>query len=118
MKKVRYKRLSEPKQGRKSFGISTRTIEKECNTFVRKKFNYKVSRTNVIKPKVVPPQIHITKAFNTKRQIERFKFTVKGTFYLTHNRVLVRVNFQHSLYIQIIWKAKDFSPKKSAVLTK
>jgi len=116
MKTILYKRRCRPKRGIKSLIIRSNSEDKESKTQVRKSFTYNVSKSNEVKPRVEAPEIHITKAVDTKRRVEDFKFSVKGFFYMTHQRQKFKVEFHHVLRIKITWK-KDFSPKKSEVLT-
>lgn len=118
MKKVLYKKFTDPAQGLKSMSIGQRYQDKESRTYVLKKFVYQVSRSSEVCPEDTPPQMFIKKHFDSKKGIERFNFQVKGCFHLRHKRMLIKVNFQHSLNIKITWKNKDFSPKKSDTLTK
>ena len=97
--------------------ISQRFNEKDCATSVRKTFIYHVSQSEAVDNQLGTPQIHIVKDLDTKKRIEKFLFQVKGHFYISHQRLLLKVRFQHTLRIQIKWKAKVFSPKKSEVLT-
>lgn len=117
MKKILYKRNKNVKKGTKCFSISQKTEDKECVTLIKKNFMYKVSPSKDLNPKVEPPRIDIVKGFDTKKKVEKFEFNVKGCFYMMHERMLVKVSFQHSLKIKLVWKSKIFSPKKSAILT-
>lgn len=117
MKKILYKRNRDIHKGTKRFSIFQKSEDKECVTLIKKGFTYKVALTSEINPKVDPPRIDIIKAFDTKKKTELFEFDVKGCFYLTHERKLVKVDFHHSLRIKLAWKSKIFSPKKSAILT-
>jgi len=117
MKKVKYRKITNPKKGRKSLAISQRTEDKAAVTHIRKKFIYIVSRTKALNPQNNPPQIFIRKAICTKRGIEIFSFRVKGTFYTTHKRSFFKVRYQHVLNIRIYEKRKNLSPKESVVLT-
>ena len=117
MKNVIFKRMSDVKRGRKELSICSRSEDQDSKTQVRKSFIYNVARTEDIAPQVVAPEIFIHKEMDTKKKIEKFSFEVKGCFYMSHNRILLKVNFHHTLNIKIIWKKEIFSPKKSAVLT-
>ena len=116
MKKILYKRRKNEKKRNKNLSICTFSEDKECFTRVHKSFQYHVSLTQAVNPKVETPQIFIKKHFDSKRKMEKFRFEVVGSFYMTHKRMLVKVDFNHTLNIRIIWK-KDFSPKKSEALT-
>lgn len=116
MKKILYKRRNNPQKHFKNLSICTFSEDAQCFTRVHKGFRYQVRPAVAVKPKVEAPQIFIKKQCDSRRKMEKFRFEVKGCFYMTHERMLVRVDFHHVLNIRILWK-KDFSPKKSEVLT-
>ena len=116
MKRVLLKRNSDQEHGTKRFSILQKNEEKDCSTKVYKSFRYHVSRPEQFEKLSEEPEVFITKNFDTKRGIERFAFMVVGAFYVGHNRQIFKVNFQHTLKIQIRWKTKIFSPKKSEIL--
>ena len=116
MKDVIYKKKINQQTNTKVMCICQKKEEKDCNTLVRKGFYYNVSKTAQVKPILEAPEITIKKVIDTIAKIEKFYFQVRGSFFITHGRILRKVNFHHSLNIKVSWK-KDFSPKKSAVLT-
>ena len=117
MKDIKYMKIVHPKNRTKFISISQVKKTKESTSKVRKSFVYRVIKAKEIAPKVQAPEIRIKKVFDTKKATEAFHFNVKGSFYMTHNRMPVRVEFRHSLHIEISWKTKVFSPKKSEILT-
>ena len=117
MKQVFLKRNCNATHGTKRLAILQKNEEKDCATRVYKSFRYHLQPIDTLQTANSTPEIFITKNFDTKRGIERFTFTVHGAFYVGYKRELLRVNFQHTLKIQIRWKTKDFSPKKSEMLT-
>jgi hypothetical protein len=117
MKKMTFERRQSAENRTKTFCMTSRTEDRESTTQVKKSFHYMVSLPEAAEPSVLDPEIFIRKGFDSKRRQETFNFQVIGSFYMTHERRLLRVDFHHVLDIQIDWK-KDFSPKKSAVLTK
>lgn len=118
MKKMTINRQMDAKNHAKKVAISHNSEDAESKTQVSKSFQYTVSRNVVENPVAEAPQVHIKKAFDSKNKQEKFNFQVKGYFFMKHKGELVKVNFHHALDIKITWKSKDFSPKKSAVLTK
>lgn len=118
MKKICFKRNKDLKRGTKFLHIISKSENHESLTVVRKGFYYKVTKATEGEQPITPPEVFIRKAFDTRQRIEKFSFQVKGTFYMSHDRYLMRVDFHHSLNIKIVWKKKNiFSPKKSEVLT-
>lgn len=117
MKKILFKKRIDINKRMKTFSIYSKTEDHECKTDVRKGFAYAVDVAKEARPQCKAPLVFIRKSFDTKKGIEGFSFHVKGHFYVTHNRTLMRVRFHHTLDIEIKWKVKNFSPKKSASLT-
>jgi hypothetical protein len=117
MKAITYQKTSNVDKGIKALAISSKTDNGDSLTEVKKSFSYHVYRVDQRTHEQPVPEIHITKSFDTKTNTEKFNFQVKGSFIMTQNRFFLKVDFHHTLDIQILWK-KDFSPKKSAVLTK
>ena len=118
MKNILFKKRLNPKKRMKSLSVTQRTEEKDCITRVRKSFLYFVTKSQEKNPQLEPPVVHIHKSFDSKRGIERFRFQVKGKFFVTALEQLWDVHFQHTLKILISWKTKVFSPKnKSEILT-
>lgn len=99
-------------QGRgKVITLREHTDEKECITDVRKNFIYMAAEAQSEEKQSIP-QVHIAKSFDSVRRDEKFSFRVKGFFYVNHNRRLMRVDYCHTLRINLHWKVKDSTPKK------
>jgi len=117
MRILQFKKKTDRNNHIKTFSITQKNEDKQCVTRVHKSFLYNVSHTAKIAPVIEQPQVYIKKCFDSEKSIEKLKFKVEGCFYVTHDRVLFRVDFKHSLIIHIKWKNKIFSPKKSEILT-
>ena len=117
MKNILYKKRQSIKNHRKVVSINEHSDEKDCVTHVRKSFSYIVSRTDNGKYEVEVPEIFIKKAFDTKQCKENFSFRVRGAFFIKQNIDIFKVDFCHTLKIELEWKNKAFSPKKSVTLT-
>jgi vacuolar-type H+-ATPase subunit E/Vma4 len=96
--------------------IVEKAEDSECLTQVRKTFIYVVSAVVDETQKLPEPQIKIRKSFDTKTREEKFAFRIKGGIYVNHNRRLLRVDYSHTLRINLKWKTKVFSPKKSVTM--
>ena len=118
MKNIIFKKNIDAEDKTKSLSVIQKFEDKECQTEIQKSFRYAVSGAEINAPPACEPQIYIIKSFDSKKKIEMFNFQVKGSFYITHSRLLWKVEFNHTLDIKIHWKEKIFSPKKSEVLTK
>lgn len=117
MKTIRYKRLKDLQRGKKYLSITSRTQEDDCQTWVRKRFLYRVEKAQDTDLPIEPPHVYIRKSRDSMNRIEKFSFQVIGYFYMSHDQQLLKVHFHHTLNIQINWYKKIFSPKQSAVLT-
>jgi len=116
MKKMLFKRIVDPQKRSKKFSIDSDFEDAECKTRVQKSFMYIVDRAKEKRPSTKPPLVFIHKFFDTKKGIEQFSFHVKGFFFVTHGRELIKVRFCHTLDIRIQWKIKNDVPNKSATL--
>jgi hypothetical protein len=96
--------------------IVEKSEDSECATLVRKAFVYVLSPVLDEAEKLPEPQIKIRKSFDTKTREEKFSFRIKGGIYVNHNRRLLRVDYSHTLRINLKWKSKVFSPKKSVTM--
>ncbi len=118
MKQITYNKTSNPEKGVKALSVHSKTDNGDSLTEVKKSFSYNVCRLDEVSEECNAPEIYVTKSFDSKTCTEKFNFQVKGSFVMSQNRFYYKVDFHHTLDIQIIWKNKNFSPKKSAVLTK
>jgi len=103
-------------QGRgKVITLREHTEEKECITDVRKNFVYVASEAQSEEGQSVP-RVHIAKSFDSVSHDERFSFRVKGFFYVNHSRRLMKVDYCHTLRINLHWKIKAPTPKKTVTM--
>jgi len=99
-------------QGRgKAIILREHAEEKECVTDVRKNFIYLATEAQNEEKQSIP-QVHIAKSFDSVRHNEKFSFRVKGFFYVNHSRRLMKVDYCHTLKINLHWKTKASTPKK------
>ena len=89
--------------------------ENESITDVRKNFIYVVTEAQ-FEEKSSSPKVHIRKFFDSVSHDEKFSFRVKGFFYVNQSRGLMRVDYCHTLRINLHWKAKVSSPKKTVTM--
>jgi len=103
-------------QGRgKVITLREHTDEKECVTDVRKNFIYVAAEAQSEEKQSIP-QVHIAKSFDSVRCDEKFSFRVKGFFYVNHSRRLMKVAYCHTLRINLHWKIKTSTPKKTVTM--
>ena len=109
-------KTTEILQGRgKVINLREHSESKECITDVRKNFIY-VATEAMSEDAQVIPQVHIKKSFDSVTQDEKFSFRVKGFFYVNHSRRLMKVDYSHTLRINLHWKVKSSSPKKTVTM--
>ncbi len=117
MRTIEYKKRHSLKHRRKVISMNENIEDKDCKTRVHKSFVYLVAPAAEVREALPAPQIYIRKRFNSKTKEENFAFKVKGAFYMTRDRGVLKVDFCHALRISIVWKNKIFSPNKSETLT-
>lgn len=117
MKRLMFRKRMDAKKRIKVLSFGQKFEDAESKTHVKKNFSYKLFKSSDLTPEQDAPEVNIRKAFDTKNAMEKFNFQVKGHYYVTHNRVLYKVFFRHTLNIKVEWKNKAFSPKKSEILT-
>ena len=106
MREVLYRNLTSLKNKRKVISVSDKSENKNISTHIHRTFIYVVSNEVEAVEDLPAPVFCITKNFNTKTKEEKFSFRVKGIFYVTNDESFLRVNFCHSLRIDIIPKPK------------
>ncbi len=103
-------------QGRgKVITLREHAEEKECVTDVRKNFIYVATEAQSEEKQSIP-RVHIKKSFDSVSRDEKFFFRVKGFFYVNHNRRLMKVDYCHTLRINLHWKVKFHTPKKTVTM--
>ena len=103
-------------QGRgKVITLREHADENECVTDVRKNFIYVAVEAQGQEEQSIP-QVHIAKSFDSVRGDEKFSFRVKGFFYVNHSRRLMKVAYCHTLRINLHWKIKATTPKKTVTM--
>jgi hypothetical protein len=103
-------------QGRgKVITLREHAEEKECVTDVRKNFIYLATEAQSEEEQTTP-RVYIKKSFDSVSHDEKFSFRVKGFFYVNHSRRLMKVDYCHTLRINLHWKAKTSSPKKTVTM--
>ena len=89
--------------------------QKDCVTDVRKNFVYLTQESNSPQEQCLP-RVSIRKSFDSVTRDEKFFFRVKGFFNVNQGRRQMRVAYCHTLKINLHWKIKVSSPKKSVTL--
>ena len=115
MRDILHKTTAILKGRGKVISLREHAEEKECVTDVRKNFIYLASEAQHEEEPSIP-QVHIKKFFDSVSNDEKFSFRVKGFFYVNHSRRLMKVDYCHTLRINLHWKVKATSPKKTVTM--
>ncbi|MBF0387157.1 MAG: hypothetical protein HQL20_04805 [Candidatus Omnitrophica bacterium] len=109
MKNVNYSK-KELKGGRGRVVLVRESVpETDCDTSIRKSFVY-LARTVDEIPAVTPaPEIRVVKAINSDAQREAFYMRVKGVVYFRQGRFMHKVDYLHTLAVQMLWKTHVLS---------
>jgi len=111
-----FHKTTEVLHGRgKVITLREHTDEKECVTDVRKNFIYVAAQAQGEERQSIP-QVHISKSFDSVCRDEKFSFRVKGFFYVNHARRRMKVDYAHTLRINLHWKIKTSTPKKTVTM--
>lgn len=110
MRDILYKKRKSFKNHRETISVSEYSSDKECETRIRKSLVCIATRVQEVGEQTGQPEIYVKKSFDTKLRQENFSFRVKGFFFLTRKCVVFRVDFCHTLRINIVWKNKSFFP--------
>ena len=116
MKEVLHKKRDTLNHRGKIVTIEEHSEDQDCITMVRKNFLYMLGPSVDTMEELPTPEIKIKKSFDTKTREERFAFRIKGSFYTNRNRRLYKVLYAHTLKINLKWKSKVYSPKKSVTM--
>lgn len=116
MKKILHKTSDRFNKRAKVIIVNEDSQDKECHTTIEKKFLYIMDPGHSRERDTEKPDITVKKSYDTVRNIERFHIKVKGTTSIEKNRQSYRVDFCHSLKINIDWNAKFLSPETSAAV--
>ncbi|MBF0618613.1 MAG: hypothetical protein HQL19_00415 [Candidatus Omnitrophica bacterium] len=116
MKNVTYKKRSLPENRGRVVSVREALSDQECDSRSMKNYVYILSRADAV-PKDIPvPEIHVTKRIMNEGQDEAFFLKVKGIIYTTKGRFIYKVDYCHSLTVQMHWKTHVLSSKDPAAL--
>ncbi|MFT5170226.1 MAG: hypothetical protein ACI9F2_000143 [Lysobacterales bacterium] len=118
MKKMLYKSDKNLEKKTKTMQYVQEIEEHDSTTIISKQFEYRLEEVEKTDESNTKPNVNIVKTIDSVRKLEKLDFEVRGSFFITYQRKSIKVNFKHKLNVKIYWKNDNFSPKKSAVLTK
>jgi len=114
MRQVVYKNLTSRNRRRRIVSVSEQTEKGEFLTHTQKVFIYIVRKETEVAQAPICPEFYITKIVNRKDKTERFVFRIKGVLDVVKDGNLVKVDFCHSLRIDIMKKPTASSVESSA----
>ena len=106
LREISYRSHKSLARGRRVLAVTERAENKFSFTHTRKVFIYQAEQLRDIATPLVEPEISIIKVCDTKTKREKYYFRVKGVFYIIGGRYPIRVNFCHSLLVEIVQKHK------------
>lgn len=109
MHEIKYKNLTSQKHKKRTISVCERTERKGFLTHTQKRFIYIVKKENKQKIPSTQPTFHITKVYDTKKGTEKVLFRIKGIMEIVKNGDPVRVDYCHSLSIDIEKVPTDMS---------
>lgn len=101
MKEIAFKNLTSTQKRRKIISLSEKTERNGYRIISHKTLIYIVRPQDEKVRDLSHPEYHILKEYDSKTKKERFSLRVKGTSYVTQGSSLLRVDFCHSLKIDI-----------------
>ena len=101
MKEIAFKNLTSAERKRKIVSLREVTERDGCAISSQKTFVYIVSHQSGKVRNIQKPEYHIGKTYDSITKEERFSLRVKGTSYVVQDSNLLKVDFCHSLKIDI-----------------
>jgi len=101
MREIAFKNLTSTVKRRKVISLIEKT-EKEGYLISSQKSIVYIVTAVVSQIRDLPqPEYHICKTYDSKEKIEKFSLRVKGTSYIVQDGTFLKVDFCHSLRIEI-----------------
>ena len=101
MKEIAFKNLTSTKKRRKIISLWERSERGGCLVSSQKTLIYIVTPQIEKVRGLTKPEYHVCKAYDSRTKEERFSLRVKGTSYVAQGSSLLKVDFCHSLKIEI-----------------
>mgnify|MGYP000896870361 CR=1 FL=1 len=101
MREIAFKNLTSTAKRRKVISLVEKTQKEGYLISSQKSIVYIVTAAGSQVRDLSKPEYHICKSYDSKEKIEKFSLRVKGASYLIQEGTLLRVDFCHSLRIDI-----------------
>lgn len=101
MREIAFKNLTSTAKRRKVISLVEKTEKEGYLISSQKSIVYIVTAATSQMRELYQPEYHICKSYDSKEKIEKFSLRVKGTSYIIQEGSFLRVDFCHSLRIEI-----------------
>lgn len=101
MRDLLFKNLTSESNGRKILCSSEISEKEGVRTVVRRHFVYFVRQLEQKPAEEDKPYLYVLKEHNTRQKLERFYCRMKGSMVVLKNGHLFKINFMHSLRINL-----------------
>ncbi len=101
MRELLLKNLTSLEKGRKIISVSELSHRDGYLAHTERHLIYMVKKSQNLRDNLASPRLYILKVHDSKQNIEKLFFKVKGNFYVVTNSCLYIVNFCHSFKIQL-----------------
>ncbi len=101
MREIAFKNITSHQKRRKIISLAEKMERDNCLISSYKTLVYIVSPQTEKVRNLSQPEYYISKFYDSKAKEERFWLRVKGTSYIVQNSSLFKVDFCHSLKIEI-----------------
>jgi len=101
MKEIAFKNMTSVQKRRKIISLVERTEKDDCLIISHKTLVYIVSPQTEKVRSLSRPEYFVSKTYDSKAKEEKFSLRVKGTSYVVQGNSLLKVDFCHSLKIDI-----------------
>jgi len=101
MREIAFKNLTSTAKRRRVISLIEKTEREGYLIFSQKSIVYIVSAATSQIRDLVKPEYHICKSYDSKEKIEKFSLRVKGASYILQEGKILKVDFCHTLRIEI-----------------
>ncbi|MDP8265453.1 MAG: hypothetical protein P9M07_00745 [Candidatus Aceula meridiana] len=101
MKEIAFKNITSVRKRRKIISLVEKTEKDGCLVNSQKTLVYIVSPQVEKVRRLSRPEYFVSKTYDSKAKEEKFSLRVKGTSYVVQGNSLLKVDFCHSLKIDI-----------------
>jgi len=105
MREILFKNITSKKNNRRVILVDEKSGDKKYNTHTRKIFAYIIRKSKFKTALIKPPVFNITKWYDTKTKEEKFTFRVKGMLYIMRDEQFYKIDFSHSIRLELTKKA-------------